>query len=199
VDNRERALQVFAVASLLEARGANPYRVRAYRRAALRLLWMSEDASAYLDEQGELDLPGLGQRLRRKLGELVRTGHLSFHDELIAAEPRPIRILMTVPGIGPKTADRLVEEAGVRGLRSLARASRRGRLQRLRGVGPIREQAWGEAAELLLTPVAAPDTALVGAASVGHAPADAVPAWPVPVAPPAAERPSSDDRPGQAA
>jgi DNA polymerase (family 10) len=138
----------------LEARGANPYRVRAYQRAALRLLRMREDAATYLDERGELDLPGLGQRLRRKLGELVRTGHLSFHDELIAAEPRPIRALMTVPGIGPKTADRLVGEARVRGLKSLARAAREGRLRRLRGIGPAREQAWGEAAELLVTPEA---------------------------------------------
>ena len=148
--NRERALQVFAVASYLQARGANPYRVRAYQRAALRLLRMSDDASAYLDENGELNLPRLGQRLRRKLGELVRTGKMSFHDELIAAEPRPIRALMTVPGIGPKTADRLVGEAKVRGLKSLARAARQGRLQRLRGIGPASERAWGEAAELLL-------------------------------------------------
>jgi DNA polymerase (family 10) len=150
VGNRERAFKVFAVASLLEAGGANPYRVRAYRRAALRLLRMDEDAATYLDERGELSLPGLGERLRRKLGELVRTGHLSFHDELIAAEPRPIRALLTVPGIGPKTADRLVGETRVRGLKSLARAARQGRLQRLHGVGATRERAWGEAAERLL-------------------------------------------------
>jgi DNA polymerase (family 10) len=175
VGNRERACEIFAVASLLAARGANPYRVRAYQRAALRLLRMQEDAATYLDVRGELDLPGLGQRLRRKLGELVRTGHLSFHDELIAAEPRPIRTLMTVPGIGPKTADRLVGEARVRGLKSLARAARQGRLQRLRGIGPAREQAWGEAAELLLTPASAgrresDETVLAGVASGEPAP-----------------------------
>jgi DNA polymerase/3'-5' exonuclease PolX len=62
---------------------------------------------------------------------------------------------MTVPGIGPKTADRLVGECKVRGLRSLARAARQGRLQRLRGIGPNRERAWGEAAELLLMPALA--------------------------------------------
>ena len=164
MSNREFAFEIFAVASLLAARGANPYRVRAYQRAAVRLLRMSEDVSAYLDEQGELALPGLGQRLRRKLGELVRTGHLSFHDELIAAEPRPIRTLMTVPGIGPKTADRLVGESRVRGLKSLARAARQGRLQRLHGVGPARERAWGEAAEQMLAPKAA------GPAGAGEVP-----------------------------
>jgi DNA polymerase (family 10) len=153
--NRERALQVFAAASYLETRGANPYRVRAYRRAGLRLLRMAEDAAAYVDANGELNLPGLGERLRRKLGELVRTGRLSFHDELVAGEPRPIRTLMQVPGIGPRTADRLVGELHIRGLKGLARAARRGRLQRLRGIGPARERAWGEAAELMLTQVEA--------------------------------------------
>src|SRR4051794_7276265 len=165
--NRDCGLEIFAVASLLEARGANPYRVRAYRRAAGRLLRMSEDASMHLDERGELALPGLGQRLRRKLGELVRTGHLSFHDELIAAEPRPIRTLMRVPGIGPKTADRLIGETRVRGMKGLATAARQGRLQQLRGVGPAREQAWGEAAERLLPPSARASRPRVTAPAVG--------------------------------
>jgi DNA polymerase/3'-5' exonuclease PolX len=153
--NRDRALHVFAAASYLEARGANPYRVRAYRRAGLRLLRMEDDASAYLDAQGELNLPGLGERLRRKLGELVRTGRMSFHDELIAAEPRPIRTLMQVPGIGPRTADRLVGGLHIRSLKGLASAARRGRLRRLRGIGPARERAWGAAAEQMLTQVGA--------------------------------------------
>lgn len=154
MDNRERAVRIFAVASFLEASGANPYRVRAYRRAAVRLLFLREDAAVYIDERGELDLPGLGQRLRRKLGELVRTGRLSFHDELLAELPRPLRTLMTVPGIGFKTAERLVAERGVRGLKSLARAARQGRLQTMRGIGSAREQAWGEAAEALLAQAA---------------------------------------------
>ncbi|MCC7371229.1 MAG: histidinol-phosphatase [Chloroflexi bacterium] len=153
--NRECALEIFTVASLLEARGANPYRVRAYRRAALRLLRMREDASVYLNEDGELALPGLGVRLRRKLGELVRTGKLGFHDELLEGEPRAVRTLMTIPGIGPKTADRLIGEARVRGLKSLVRAARRGRLHRMAGVGETREQAWSATAETMLSAMAA--------------------------------------------
>jgi hypothetical protein len=48
-----------------------------------------------------------------------------------------------------------VGELHIRGLKGLARAARRGRLQRLRGIGPARERAWGEAAELMLTQVEA--------------------------------------------
>lgn len=167
--NRAYALEIFAVASLLEARGANPYRVRAYRRAAVRLLRLTEDASVFLNEHGELALPGLGSRLRRKLGELVRTGTLSFHDELLAAEPRSIRTLMTVPGIGPKTADRLVREAKVRGLKSLVRSAHRRRLRRLKGIGPARELAWAEAAETLLTTAeAVRDRRMAGGEQIGR-------------------------------
>jgi DNA polymerase/3'-5' exonuclease PolX len=66
---------------------------------------------------------------------------------------------MQVPGIGPRTADRLVGELHVRGLKGLASAARRGRLRRLRGIGPARERAWGEAAALLMTPAERPRAA----------------------------------------
>jgi DNA polymerase (family 10) len=154
VDNRERAIRILTVAALLEARGANPYRVRAYRRAAFAFLALPKDASAYLDERGELALPMFGPRLRRKLGELVRTDNLTFHDELLAELPAPMRNLMTVPGIGPIFSQRLIEEGGIQSLEALAQAAQQGTLQRLRGVGPARARQWGEAAGLLLTKAA---------------------------------------------
>jgi DNA polymerase (family 10) len=154
VDNRERALRVFTVASLLEARGANPYRVRAYRRSAFGLLALPKDASAYLDKRGDLALPTLGPHLRRKLGELVRTNALTFQDELMAELPAPMCLLMTVPGIGPILSKRLIEDGGILDLEGLARAARQGSLRKLQGVGPGRERAWGESAELLLTKAA---------------------------------------------
>jgi DNA polymerase (family X) len=154
VDNRERAIRILTVAALLETRGANPYRVRAYRRAAFGFLALPKDASAYLDEQGDLALPTLGPRLRRKLGELVRTDNLTFHDELLAELPAPMRLFMTIPGIGPIFSQRLIEDGGIQSLEQLAQAARQGTLRHLRGVGPLRERHWGEAADLLLTKAA---------------------------------------------
>jgi DNA polymerase (family 10) len=154
VDNLEAARAVFGVASLLESQGANPYRVRAYRRAAVGLMRLPDDARRYATEEGQLALPWLGPRLRRKLGELVTRGHMQFYDEILAALPRGYRELLSVPGIGPKTAQRLMVELGVCGLRDLADAARSGRLRALRGIGPLREQRFGEAAEALLAPAA---------------------------------------------
>jgi DNA polymerase (family 10) len=154
VDNREAARAVFGVASLLESQGANPYRVRAYRRAAVGLLRLPEDARRYATDEGQLALPWLGPRLRRKLGELVTRGRMQFYDEILDALPRGYRELLSIPGIGPRTAQRLILELGVHGLSDLADASRAGRLRTLRGIGPLREQRFGEAAEALLTPAA---------------------------------------------
>jgi DNA polymerase (family X) len=154
-DNLTAARSVFALASLLESQGANPYRVRAYRRAALGLLRLPQEAGQYLNTEGELVLPWLGERLRRKLGELVRQGRMQFQDELMAQLPQPYRELLAVPGIGPKTAARLMSEAGVFGLEALVRAAREGRLRRLRGIGVWRESQWEQAAAELLRPAEA--------------------------------------------
>lgn len=154
MENREAAKQLFGVAALLESQGANPYRVRAYRRAAVRLMRLPDQASEQLDPKGELDVPWLGDRLRRKLGELVREGHMQFHDQILAELPQPLRDLLSVPGIGPKTAQRLIDELDIRSLPDLARAARVGHLQRLRGIGPVRERLLGEAAASLLVEAA---------------------------------------------
>src|SRR3712207_539588 len=79
VTNKDAADILFNVATILELAEDNPYRVRAYRRAARLLLGSREDAKVKLvlgKEGRELDLPGLGPRLRRKLGELLSTGRM---------------------------------------------------------------------------------------------------------------------------
>ena len=150
MENRDAARVVFTIASLLETQGANPYRVRAYRRAALGMLRLPEHAGRYTNTAGELELPWLGPRLRRKLGELMIRGRMQFNDDLLAELPRPVRELLAVPGVGPKTAERVTRELGIRSVRGLARAARQGRLQKLRGFGPARERRLGLAAEALL-------------------------------------------------
>jgi DNA polymerase (family 10) len=146
LDNLSAARSLFQVAALLEFQQANPFRVRAYRRAAVGLLQLADDAARHTTETKEMDLPWLGPRLRRKVGELVVDGRMQFQDEVERELPRPIRALIVVPGIGPRTAARLVNELGITTVRGVARAAARGRLQTLRGIGPTREGRLGEAA-----------------------------------------------------
>jgi DNA polymerase (family 10) len=150
MENRDAARQIFEIASLLETQGANPYRIRAYRRAALGLLYLPTRADQHTTDDGELDLPWLGQRLRRKLGELVTQGHMQFHEDLVAQFPRPFRELLTIPGVGPKTATRLIQELGIRSIAGVARAARAKKLRQVYWIGPAREQRLGQVSEALL-------------------------------------------------
>jgi DNA polymerase (family 10) len=138
--NREAADVLFNVATILELSQDNPYRIRAYRRAARLLLRSPEDARVKLTDKRELDLPGLGIRLRRKLGELLSTGRMGFYVELCAVMPDEVNQLMQIPTVGPKTALRLHEELGLSTAGGVVEAARAGRIRSLYGFGEKREQ-----------------------------------------------------------
>lgn len=138
--NKDAADVLFNVATILELSQDNPYRIRAYRRAARLLLRSPEDARVKLTDKRELDLPGLGIRLRRKLGELLSTGHMGFYVELKAVMPDEVQNLMDIPTVGPKTALRLFEELGLTNAAEVAEAARAGRIRALYGFGPRREE-----------------------------------------------------------
>lgn len=140
VSNRTAADLLFDVATILELSEDNPYRVRAYRRAARLLLRQQDQASVHLDEKGELVLPGLGPRLRRKLGELLSTGRMGFYVELCAELPDAISELMRIPSVGPKTAWRLHAELGLSTAEDVRRAAENGEVRKLYGFGEVREQ-----------------------------------------------------------
>lgn len=143
ISNKDAAHLLFNVATILELSEDNPYRIRAYRRAARLLLSRPEGESAPLVEGKdgkELDLPGLGLRLRRKLGELLSTGRMRFYVELCAELPDEVSTLMRIPGVGPKTALRLHEELGAESAQDVLAAAQTGKVRMLYGFGEKRER-----------------------------------------------------------
>ena len=150
VTNRDAAEVLFNVATILELAEDNPYRVRAYRRAARLLLRNPDNPKVHLNEKRELDLPGLGPRLRRKLGELVSTGHMQFYVDLCADLPKEAATLMEIPNIGPKTARRLNEELGLSTVYDVYAAAQQGKIRQLYGFGEKRERQLLEGAEMVL-------------------------------------------------
>ncbi len=140
ITNRTAAELLFDVATILELSEDNPYRVRAYRRAARLLLRQRDQATVHVDPTGELVLPGLGPRLRRKLGELLSTGRMGFYVELCAELPDAIADLMRIPSVGPKTAWRLHAELGLNSAEDVKAAAEQGSIRALFGFGETRER-----------------------------------------------------------
>lgn len=135
--NAALARKLDEVAALLEEQNANPYRVRAYRQAATTLRALTRPAATLYREEGLAGLerlPAIGPSIARSLRALLTTGRLPMLERLRGASD-PEELLMTVPGIGRKTAELLHEELGIDSLEALEVAAYDGRLASLAGIG----------------------------------------------------------------
>lgn len=131
--------RVFAeIADLLEIRNENPFKIRAYRNAAETIVHHPERI-ADLPAAGRRDLPGIGKDLAAKIGELVDTGAIKYHQELLDEFPPTVLDLLHLQGIGPKTVALLYHQLGISTLDDLERAARTGRLRELKGMGAKKE------------------------------------------------------------
>jgi DNA polymerase (family X) len=138
VDNQPIARVLAEIADLLEIKGENAFKIRAYRGAAETLAaW--PDAVSRLDEAKLRDLPGIGKDLAKKIRELAETGVCQFHQELLQQFPPTILDLLRLQGVGPKTVALLYSALDIRTLDDLEAAARDGRLRGLRGMGAKKE------------------------------------------------------------
>ncbi len=151
VTNRQIAEVLSNIAEILELQNSNPYRIQAYRNAARGVLDLEQPASAILARGEELPVPGLGQRLRQCIAELVATGTMTFYNDLcFQVLPRGVRALMAVHFVGVQTAVRLYQELGIDTPEKLCEAARQQRIRQLYGFGPRSEARLQRAAELFM-------------------------------------------------
>jgi DNA polymerase (family 10) len=135
--------RVFAeIADLLEIEDANPFRVRAYRRAARNLEECAIDVAQALARGEALPrLPGIGADLAAKIAEIVATGTCGLRERLRAELPPAIGDLLGIPGLGPKRVRALHRDLGIETVEQLARAARDARVRALHGFGEKTEAA----------------------------------------------------------
>jgi len=138
VDNRPIA-QVFSeIADLLEIKGENTFKIRAYRSAGDTIAAWA-DPVARMDERQLHELPGIGKDLAKKIRELVDTGTCRFHQDLLLEFPPTILDLLRLQGVGPKTVALLYSALNIRSVDELVAAAHAGRLRELKGMGPKKE------------------------------------------------------------
>jgi DNA polymerase (family X) len=139
VDNLAIARILAEIGDLLEIKGENPFKIRAYRNAAETIVH-TPGRIADLTPQERLAIPGIGKDLAAKIAEAIATGTIAYHQNLLQEFPPTVLDLLHVQGIGPKTVALLYRELGIRTLDDLQRAAAEGRLRGLKGMGARKEQ-----------------------------------------------------------
>jgi DNA polymerase (family 10) len=137
---REIAHVIRSMGALLEIKGEESFKVRAYENAADSIERGDFDLEAMAREGRLTEIPWIGKNLEPKLRELVLTGRSSFLERLVQEVPEGLLDLLRVPGIGPKTARLLHESLGVTGLDGLKKALQEHRVRDLPGLGARREE-----------------------------------------------------------
>src|ERR1700730_16301372 len=131
MDNADIARLLDEVADLLDLLGDNPFRIRAYRSAARTIETLTEPAERTVlrDAPALAELPGITKDLAGKVAEIVTTGDLALHRELIAKVPASLTTMMRVAAIGPRRAKLFYDKLGIRTLDDLEVAAKRGKLR----------------------------------------------------------------------
>lgn len=133
--NFEIAWAFKELADLLEFKGDNYFKIRAYRQAA-RIIENLVEPVEDMYRQRTLDsIRGIGKNIAAKVGELSETGQIEKLEKLKLEISPGLTEIMLLPGIGPKRAGYIYKNLGVKNLAELEQAARDGKIRQMKGMG----------------------------------------------------------------
>ncbi len=131
------------IADILELKGENPFRIRAYRRAARTIETLTQDLKV-IAERGGVDelkkIPGIGEGIAKKIVEIAKTGDCEKHRELMREVSAGLLELLAIPRVGPKTIAKVHRELGINSVEDLEAAAKAHKLAELPGLGAKAEE-----------------------------------------------------------
>src|SRR5688500_16999284 len=139
LDNRAVARTLSEIADLLELKGDNPFKIRAYRNAADIVSHAAEQVSG-LDEAALRAWNGIGKDLAGRIREIALTGDCGIRRELLTEFPATLLDVLRLQGVGPKTVAILYRELRIKSLDDLSAAAKAGRIRSIKGMGAKKEQ-----------------------------------------------------------
>jgi DNA polymerase (family X) len=135
MDKDQVAEVLVNIGTLLELKGENPFKTRAYENAARALEGLSEPLDKLVAEQRLGDVKGIGEGIQKKINELVTTGRLQYYEELKASVPPGLVAMLDIPGLGPKKIKALHDELGIDTVEQLEQACKDDKIAGLKGFG----------------------------------------------------------------
>jgi len=153
------------IATLLELKNENPFKIRAYTNAARVIETFGGNVCNFQDEEALSKIPGIGKSIAVKIKELAATGSLTYLEELSAEFPSGIFELFSLPGLGAKKIKALYDKLQISSIEQLQKACETGRVAELPGFGETTQQK--------LCDVIAKRAAHVGSFQFGQVAADA--------------------------
>lgn len=135
MDKRDIVLILEEIALLLDIKGENPFKIKAYVNAARSIELLDGDLKENMKD-GKLEgVKGVGKAIAEKLTELVTTGRLEYYEELKQSIPEGLLDMLAIPGVGPKKVKVLYEKLGIKSIGELEYACIENRLLSLAGFG----------------------------------------------------------------
>jgi DNA polymerase (family X) len=134
--DKEKVAEVLVeIGTLLELKGENPFKTRAYTNAARTIESLSEPLAKIIAEGRLGEIKGIGEALTKKITELVTTGKLAYYEELKASIPPGLVAMLDIPGLGPKKIQALNKTLGINSVEKLEAACKDGKVAQLDGFG----------------------------------------------------------------
>lgn len=127
------------IADLMDIKGEQFFKIRAYRMAAETLREIDEPITKLVNEKRLEELPGIGKAIAKKISTFVSTGSLPYYDELSKEVPPSLLNLLKIQGVGPKKVAVLYKELGITTIEELKKAATQQKLRNLDGFGVITE------------------------------------------------------------
>lgn len=139
LDNPGVARVLSEIADLLELKGENPFKIRAYRNAA-DVVGHAAEPVATCDDATLRGWSGIGKDLAGRIREIVTTGDCQVRRDLLQEFPPTLLDVLRLQGVGPKTVALLYRDLHVKSLEDLAEAAKAGRVRGVKGMGAKKEE-----------------------------------------------------------
>jgi DNA polymerase (family 10) len=140
MDKQEIAEILDEIGTLLELKGENPFKCRAYHNASRTISTLTQDIKELVAQNRLREIKGIGEALSDKITELLETGRLGYYDDLKKSLPPGLLAMLNVQGLGPKKVKILFDKLKIRTITELQQAAAQHKVAALDGFGAKTEE-----------------------------------------------------------